>query len=136
MEIVEEEDTESTARNVEQMKDFGSRLGDLSESEEPVMNLEDLDKPAKRQEFLRQTDPDLDDNEIRCIPKLMQVNTPRAENSAFLRLRTRWLPRRQLDTYTPFYSCTIRGGPLPHRPPGAKMLRKNMLFSLSLFLII
>jgi len=61
-------------RNVDQMKDFGSRLGDFQEAEEPAMDLENLN----RQNFLRQTDPGVteapqDDDEIRCIQKVMQV---------------------------------------------------------------
>ena len=58
------------------MKDFGSRLGDFQEAEEPAMDLENLN----RQNFLRQTDPGVteapqDDDEIRCIQKVMQVGS-------------------------------------------------------------
>merc|ERR1712241_568108 len=61
-------------RNVDQMKDFGSRLGDFQEAEEPAMDLENLN----RQNFLRQTDSGVteapqDDDAIRCIQKVMQV---------------------------------------------------------------
>ena len=64
-------------RNVDQMKDFGSRLGDYQEAEEPAMDLENL--KSERFGFLRQTDPGVteappvDDDEIRCIQKVMQV---------------------------------------------------------------
>ena len=58
------------------MKDFGSRLGDFQEAEEPAMDLENLN----RQNFLRQTDSGVteapqDDDEIRCIQKVMQVGS-------------------------------------------------------------
>merc|ERR1711874_27633 len=58
-------------------------MGD--ETEEPVMDLQNLETSAFRQNFLRATDTDttqddannndaqLDDDEIRCIPKVMQV---------------------------------------------------------------
>ena len=72
-------------RNVDQMKDFGSRLGEFEEAEEPAMDLENLNSQASRSEFLRQTDTGVtstgggaeegsgDDDEIRCIQKVMQV---------------------------------------------------------------
>ena len=60
------------------MQDFGSRLGDFQEAEEPAMDLENL--KSDRFEFLRQTDTGVteapeesDDDEIRCIQKVMQV---------------------------------------------------------------
>ena len=64
------------------MKDFGNRLAaEYDETEGPVMNLQDLEERPLRQSFLRQNDPnegdtteDLDDNAIRCIPKVMQVS--------------------------------------------------------------
>lgn len=80
-------EVENQPRNVAQMKDFGPRLAaEYVETEEPVMNLQNLEASSFRQNFLRQNDPtvddsedaasnneQLDDNEIRCIPKVMQV---------------------------------------------------------------
>jgi len=77
-------EVENQPRNVAQMKDFGPRLADeYDETEEPVMNLQNLEASSFRQNFLRQNndataDPAdnnaaLDDDEIRCIPKVMQV---------------------------------------------------------------
>lgn len=84
--VIEEEyfvpvEVENQPRNVAQMKDFGNRLAaEYDETEGPVMNLQDLEERPLRQSFLRQNDPnegdtteDLDDNAIRCIPKVMQV---------------------------------------------------------------
>ena len=63
---------------MDHMQDFGSRLGDFQEAEEPAMDLENL--KSDRFEFLRQTDTGVteapeesDDDEIRCIQKVMQV---------------------------------------------------------------
>lgn len=66
-------------RNVDQMSDFGSRLGE----QETVMSLTgDLDNPRTppRRAFVRQNGGETteapapaDDDEIRCIPKVMQV---------------------------------------------------------------
>ena len=85
--VIEEEyfvpvEVENQPRNVAQMKDFGNRLAaEYDETEGPVMNLQDLEERPLRQSFLRQNDPnegdtteDLDDNAIRCIPKVMQVS--------------------------------------------------------------
>ena len=67
-------------RTVDHMQDFGSRLGDFQEAEEPAMDLENL--KSDRFGFLRQTDSGVteapeeevvDDDEIRCIQKVMQV---------------------------------------------------------------
>ena len=65
-------------RTVDHMQDFGSRLGDFQEAEEPAMDLENL--KSDRFGFLRQTDSgvteapeEADDDEIRCIQKVMQV---------------------------------------------------------------
>merc|ERR1712066_1216164 len=77
-------EVENQPRNVAQMKDFGTRLADeYDETEEPVMNLQNLEASSFRQNFVRQNndataDPAdnnaaLDDDEIRCIPKVMQV---------------------------------------------------------------
>merc|ERR1712203_462479 len=57
----------------------GSRLGEFDDIEGPVMNLQDLENNGNRQDFLRQNDPNegaiepADDDAIRCIPKVMQV---------------------------------------------------------------
>ena len=76
-------EVENQPRNVAQMKDFGSRLNDFAEIEEPVMDLENLEAidSKNRQNFLRQSDPNegnngenLDDDAVRCIPKVMQVS--------------------------------------------------------------
>ena len=72
------EDDAFEPRNVDHMQDFGSRLGDFQEAEEPAMDLENL--KSDRFGFLRQTDSgvteapeEADDDEIRCIQKVMQV---------------------------------------------------------------
>ena len=72
------EDDAFEPRNVDHMQDFGSRLGDFQEAEEPAMDLENL--KSDRFGFLRQTDTGVteapeesDDDEIRCIQKVMQV---------------------------------------------------------------
>lgn len=82
--VVEEEyfipvEVENQPKNIAQMKDFGSRLGEFDDIEGPVMNLQDLENNGNRQDFLRQNDPNegaiepADDDAIRCIPKVMQV---------------------------------------------------------------
>ena len=71
-------------RNSDQMSSFGGKLGGdaFGDSHEPVMNLDDLAQPPRR--LIRQNDNDPaggsqvaenagDDDEIRCIPKVMQV---------------------------------------------------------------
>ena len=69
-------EVENQPRNVAQMKDFGSRLGDFEDTDEPIMDLNGLE--AERAGFLRQNDDSQvepeDDNAIRCIPKVMQVS--------------------------------------------------------------
>ena len=76
VEVIEDDAFEP--RNVDHMQDFGSRLGDFQEAEEPAMDLENL--KSDRFGFLRQTDSgvteapeEADDDEIRCIQKVMQV---------------------------------------------------------------
>jgi hypothetical protein len=72
-------EVENQPKNIAQMKDFGSRLGEFDDIEGPVMNLQDLENNGNRQDFLRQNDPNegaiepADDDAIRCIPKVMQV---------------------------------------------------------------
>lgn len=80
-------EVENQPKNIAQMKDFGPRLAaEYDETEAPVMNLQSLETSAFRQNFIRQSDPtvddsedtsnnneQLDDDEIRCIPKVMQV---------------------------------------------------------------
>ena len=83
--VIEEEyfipvEVENQPKNIAQMKDFGSRLGEFDDIEGPVMNLQDLENNGNRQDFLRQNDPNegaiepVDDDAIRCIPKVMQVS--------------------------------------------------------------
>ena len=83
--VIEEEyfipvEVENQPKNIAQMKDFGSRLGEFDDIEGPVMNLQDLENNGNRQDFLRQNDPNegaiepADDDAIRCIPKVMQVS--------------------------------------------------------------
>ena len=73
-------EVENQPKNIAQMKDFGSRLGEFDDIEGPVMNLQDLENNGNRQDFLRQNDPNegaiepADDDAIRCIPKVMQVS--------------------------------------------------------------
>jgi len=82
-------EVENQPRNVAQMKDFGPRLtAEYDEvnqkTDEPVMNLQNLEQSSFRQNFVRQNDAteeedtanneaELGDDEIRCIPKVMQV---------------------------------------------------------------
>lgn len=77
-------EVENQPRNIQEMKDFGSRLNDdFDEAFSPVMNLQNLEPTSSfRQNFVRQNDPTeeetannnaQDDDEIRCIPKVMQV---------------------------------------------------------------
>jgi len=64
----------------EPMRDFGSKLADYEASDDPVMDLNSLE--SERTQFLRQNDDtevtDVaeegdDDDAVRCIPKVMQV---------------------------------------------------------------
>lgn len=78
-------EVENQPRNINEMQDFGSRLNDdFDEAFSPVMNLQNLEPATSsfRQNFVRQNDPTeeetannnaQDDDEIRCIPKVMQV---------------------------------------------------------------
>lgn len=81
-------EVENQPRNVAQMKDFGNRLGDFEDTDEPVMDLNNLEQQQSsiRTSFLRQSDAgeettestapgaEDDDDAIRCIPKVMQVS--------------------------------------------------------------
>lgn len=78
-------EVENQPRNVAQMKDFGNRLGDFEDTDEPVMDLNNLEGQSSiRSSFLRQSDAGEettettasggDDDAIRCIPKVMQVS--------------------------------------------------------------
>ena len=89
--MIEEEyfipvEVENQPKNIAQMKDFGSRLGEFDDIEGPVMNLQDLENNGNRQDFLRQNDPNegaiepADDDAIRCIPKVMQVSQSLLKN--------------------------------------------------------
>jgi len=79
-------EVENQPRNINEMKDFGAQLrlnDDFDEAFSPVMNLQNLEPTSSfRQNFVRQNDPTeeetannnaQDDDEIRCIPKVMQV---------------------------------------------------------------
>jgi len=76
-------EVQNQPRNVAQMKDFGPRLAaEYDEIEDPIMDLQNLGASSFRQNFVRQNDPNVeeensnnanDDDEIRCIPKVMQV---------------------------------------------------------------
>jgi len=78
-------EVENQPRNINEMKNFGPRLNDdYDEAFSPVMNLQNLEPITSsfRQNFDRQNDPTeeetannnaQDDDEIRCIPKVMQV---------------------------------------------------------------
>jgi len=78
-------EVENQPRNINEMKNFGPRLNDdYDEAFSPVMNLQNLEPITSsfRQNFDRQSDPTeeetannnaQDDDEIRCIPKVMQV---------------------------------------------------------------
>jgi hypothetical protein len=63
-------------RNVDQMQDFGQRLSEFEDTEAPVMTLDQLNGNPTRSNFVRQSDTSApaDDDEIRCIPKVMQVH--------------------------------------------------------------
>jgi len=81
--IIEDEylvpvEIKSEPRNVAQMKEFGNQLAKLQDTEDPIMDLNDLEEQPRplRQSFLRQNDENEnvdDDDQIRCIPKVMQV---------------------------------------------------------------
>ena len=82
--IIEDEylvpvEIKSEPRNVAQMKEFGNQLAKLQDTEDPIMDLNDLEEQPRplRQSFLRQNDENEnadDDDQIRCIPKVMQVS--------------------------------------------------------------